>query len=1074
MKITFIYRLILLMVFVPLIASAQSKTVTGTINDDLGIPLPGVTVQVKNTSNLGAVTNFDGLFTISIPSDAKKVLIFSYVGYATEEVDVSSTNKVTLNMKVDAAALDEVVVVGYGTVLKKDVTGSLSSVKVKDEVATQSASVDQLLQGRAAGVQVIQNLGAPGSGISVKIRGTSSLRGDNEPLYVIDGVIISSAGEDTDPISIGDSGGGAAQNGLNGINPRDIETMQVLKDASATAIYGSRGANGVVLITTKKGVKGKVKINAFMTSSIRTVNKQLDVLDGLGYVNYINEYQETLSFDPKFVVDDETGLIYSVKFGDVSEVPSEIYNWHDEIYRTGIGLKVGASASGATDTGNYYISAGLSDEDGIVPNSKFKAIDFRINLSQNLNKNLKLKVNVSTFFSDSNFAQGGGGTGTGSSYVKTVTSFRPVVDPLFDIDSGDDIPLEFQSSNPFSFVNDFSDISNENRYIGSLTLTYKLPVKGLSYEIKFGGNVRNKVRSRFYGLTTNKGKKSNANGYFDESTLDAKSYQLNNLIKFNRTFNKIHRFNTVFGVTYDVKTVDKSSYAIQDFLTPIFRTKQPAFASKIQKPYIFAIDNQQIFSLLGRINYTFQNKYTLTATFRRDGVSKFQSPNKYGNFPSFAFSWNAGNENFIKGLEFFDSLKLRAGWGLTGSQAIRAYETLSLHSVPTGLYGNASGGTNVPLTLSVLPNSSLTWETTEQLSFGVDFSLLKNTVSGSIDLYDKKAKDLLQRSDIAPSNGFGKLTINKGSISNKGLEVALDFTPISNDNFEFSIGGNIAINRNEITDLSGQTPNDFYINGEVLQKRFYFGNQVSRGVFFDHIANVYVEGEAVGLFYGHITDGIYQTEDTDILDGFVPGDVRIVDQLTEDTDGDGILDAGDGVIDLKDRTIIGNPNPDFVYGFNLSLKYKRLSLSALFNGVYGNDLVNANSLELGTPTGAGFRNILSQVYADAWRPDNQSNLQPRIGYSTRNDIALNDRIIEDASYLRLNNLTIGYDFSVDKIDLFDSVNIYIAGQNLFTWTDFSGYDPENTSLLRNGLIQGIDKDSAPNAKNFLLGVNVSF
>ena len=1051
------------MVFVPLIASAQSKTVTGTINDDLGIPLPGVTVQVKNSGSLGAVTNFDGLFTISIPSDATQVLIFSYVGFATEEVNVSSTDKVTLNLKVDAAALDEVVVVGYGTVLKKDVTGSLSSVKVKDEVATQSASVDQLLQGRAAGVQVIQNAGAPGSGISVKIRGTSSLRGNNEPLYVIDGVIISSAGEDTDPISTGGSGGGAPQSGLNGINPRDIETMQVLKDASATAIYGSRGANGVVLITTKKGVKGKMKISAFMTGSLRTVAKKLDVLDGLGYANYINEFQEVKGFPNKYLIDG-SNIHRILATGEVFATPAEIFDWQDEIYGTGFGQKVGVSASGGSDHGNYYISAGLSDEVGIVPNSKFKAIDFRVNLNQNLNDNLKLKASVSTFFSDSNFAKGGGGGGTNTSYVRNITSFRPLISATDDLDiDGEPIPLELQESNPFSFLDDFTDSSTENRYIGNLTLTYKFPIKGLSYEIKFGGNIRNKERRRFFGLTTNKGK--NADGYFDVSTLDSKSYQFNNLLKFNRTFNKIHRFNTVFGVTYDVKKSNKSVFGIEDFLTTIFRDQQPVFATDVQQPLTFSIDNQQIFSLLGRLNYTFKNKYTLTATFRRDGVSKFQGDNKFGNFPSFALAWNAGNENFIKGLEVFESLKVRAGWGQIGNQAIRAYESLPTHNIPGNgfSYGNASGGNNIAILLSSLPNKLLTWETTEQLNFGLDFGLFNNLVSGSIDFYDKTTKDLLQRADIAPSNGFKQVTINKGSISNKGLEVALDFIPISTDNFELSVGGNIAFNKTKITNLGAQLPDDFYVNGKAQQRRFYFGNQISSQLIFDNFANVFVEGEEAGLFYGHQTDGIYQTEDPDILDGFVPGDVRIVDQ------------NNDGVIDFEDRTFIGNPNPDLVYGLNLSLTYKRISFSALFNGVQGHEIVNGNLLELGTPfvRGPG-RNILSQVYADAWRPDQQSNLQPRVGYDLINDSSLNDRIIEDGSFLRFRNVTIGYDFSVDKIDLFDSANIYIAGQNLFTWTDYSGYDPEITSFLNNGLIQGVDWNSAANARTILLGINVTF
>jgi TonB-linked SusC/RagA family outer membrane protein len=400
-----IFRLIIFSLLTPLIASAQSKTVTGTINDELGLPLPGVTIQVKDSNNLGAVTNFDGIFKISIPSDAKQILIFSYVGYLNEEIDVSVNTNISVNLQVDTDQLDEVVVIGYGTVLKKDISGSLSSVTVKDEVAIQSNTVDQLLQGRAAGVQVIQNGGSPGSGISVKIRGTNSLRGNNEPLYVVDGVIISSAGEDVLSVGLGNDGQ-ETQSGLNGINPRDIESIQVLKDASATAIYGSRGANGVVMITTKKGKSGKVKVTAFLTSSVRSINNKYNVLDGFGYANYVNEIRENNGdANPRYLVDGPN--IYSIANGIQSTDPVEIYNWQDEVYINGVSQKFGASASGGSDNGNYYISTGFDNQEGVVQNSSFKSSDIRINLNQKLNDNLQLKARMSGFLSTNDFVQGG-------------------------------------------------------------------------------------------------------------------------------------------------------------------------------------------------------------------------------------------------------------------------------------------------------------------------------------------------------------------------------------------------------------------------------------------------------------------------------------------------------------------------------------------------------------------------------------------------------------------------------------------------------------------------------------------
>ena len=1051
-------KIFFLFVFLPMMVFSQSKTITGTVKDETGLTLPGVTIQIKNTENLGAISNFDGYFNITIPSTSSKILVFSYLGYTTQEVNVSNTTNVNLIMIPDQTQLDEVVVIGYGTVLKKDVTGALTSVKVKDNVANQSGTIDQLLQGRAAGVQVTQNAGAPGSGISVKIRGTNSLRGNNEPLYVIDGVIISSAGEDV--IAAGGVGnsGQETQNGLNGINPRDIESIQVLKDASATAIYGSRGANGVVLITTKKGVKGKVKIKSFITTSIRTIDKKYDVLDGNGYANYQNETSLLNGLNPRFQIDGSQifGITYDTAGNpNVSNRPAQILNWQDELYRQGFSTKVGFSASGGSDNGNYYISLGFNEQEGIVSNSSLKSSDIRINLNQDLTNKLKLQARFSASFNDINFTEGGDLTGANQSFVRNAILFRPVITEEIE-DFGEDL----EASNPYSWVNDFEDVSKAKRYIASIGLTYKLPVKGLKYQIKAGGNVRTKDRRRFYGLTTFQG--ANANGALQISTLNVTSYQINNFLRFNRTFNRKHRINATAGVTYDVRNVENSIYAVEDFVTTGLTTQQPFLASVISQPLRYLKSDQQIFSLLGRLNYTFNNKYILTASFRRDGVSKFSKENRFGFFPSFALAWRLDNEKFIKNLNIFEDLKLRAGWGEIGNHGIGAYGTLSDYGINGQLYGTPGNGTSVPLSLNNLANPNLTWETTEQLNFGLDFTTKNDRISGSIDLYDKTTKDLLQRSPIPTSSGFRSILINRGTISNKGLEVALNIAAVSTDDFEINIGGNIAFNKTRIETL-GIPLEDFYIDGVAEQRSFYFGNQISLGQYFRTAANVFVEGEETSLFYGFETNGIYQTEDTDLVAGAVPGDVRVVDQNE------------DGVVDILDRTFIGNPNPDFVYGFNLNFKLKGFTADFLFNGVYGNDIANGNLIKLNNAEGLG-TNISPNAYNNAWRPDAQSNLHPRLGYDVISNqaIGISDRIIEDGSYLRLNNVTISYDIPIENSSLMERLNVYIAGQNLFTWTDYSGYNPEVSSFLNNGLINGVDWNGAPNAKTILLGLNINF
>ena len=1048
-------KILILFALIPFFVFSQSKIVTGTVNDENNLPLVGVNITVDN-SNIGALTDFDGNYTISIPSNLPKKLTFSYLGYTTQEIDVSGTDNMSIMMIPDLTQLEEVVVVGYGSVLKKDLTGALSTVEVEDEVANQSNSIDQLLQGRAAGVQVVQNAATPGAGISVKIRGTNSLRGNNEPLYVVDGVIISSAGEDVLPAGVGNLGQ-ESQNGLAGINPRDIESIQVLKDASATAIYGSRGANGVVVITTKKGMEGKVKIEGFSNSSVRMITKKYNVLDPYGFAEYANEVNANNGLGPRYFVD---GLdIYGVEStGVVAGTPAQLFHWQDEVYTEGISTKVGASASGGTDGGNYYISAGFDNQEGVVPTSSFKSGDMRINFNQDLNDKLRLEARMSAYLSSTNFAEGGDLIGSANqSFIKNLISFRPIITEEFE-DFGEDLDI----SNPYSWINDFKDISKESRYIANLALTYKLPIQGLRYQIKVGGNIREKERRRFFGTTTWQG--NNANGSLQITGLNNSSFQVNNFLRFNRTFKRKHRINSVLGVTYDVRNVLNNIYAVEDFVTTQFTTENPAFGQVTTQPLTFIKGDQQIFSILGRFNYAWDNQLIMTATFRRDGVSKFAQNNKYGFFPSVALAWQVDQSGLLDNTPL-DELKIRMGWGQIGNHGIGSYGTLSNYGVSSNLYGNASGGTNVPIALQNVANPDLTWETTEQLNSGFDFVSTNDFVSGSLDIYTKTTKDLLQRSNIPTSSGFQSILVNKGEIKNTGVELALDFKIISEEDFNFSVGGNIAWNKTEITNLESQALEDFYVDGIAEPRRFYFGDNISRGNIFKYPANVFVEGEETSMFYGLETDGIYQSDDV-LPEVFgsaaVPGDVKIVDQ------------NGDGIIDLKDRTFIGNPNPDYVYGFNLNFNYKRFNARVLFNGVYGNDIANGNLLQLDNAEGLIYLNISPDAYYNAWRPDAETNVYPRIGYTTNGQPAMTDRIIEDGSYLRLSNLTISYDFDVDKIRSISNLKMFVAGQNLFTLTDYSGYDPEISSFLYNGLINGVDWNGRANARTFVLGLNIGF
>lgn len=1055
-------KLIFTLLLLPLYAFSQGKIVSGVVNDDMGGPLPGATVQVMGSESIGSITDFDGKFTIALKAGETKIIV-SYVGFVSQQIDVKEQNNILVTLDQDVSELEEVVVIGYGTVLKKDLTGSVASVKVSETISRQSTTVDQLLQGRAAGVQVTQNAANPGSGISVRIRGTSSLRGNNEPLYVVDGIIISSASEDVVATG-GNNTGQEQQNGLNGINPRDIEDIQILKDASATAIYGSRGANGVILITTKKGTPDQVKTNFFVNTSMRSVTKTYDVLDAFDYARYRNEsnLRTTATGFPAFHIDGNQ--LYQIVNNDgnvsISDTPVTTVDWQDELLNMSTSLSVGGSVSGGSDNGNYYLSAGFNDQKGLAKNSSFKSGDIRLNLNQTLSPKVKINARLSGFFSETDFAEGGDLIGgSNQSFIRNLLSFRPILpDGLEDAENIDDLGI----SSPYSFIDDFEDKSNENRFFGSLTATFDLGLKGLSYQVRAGGNIRTKERRRFYGLTTFVG--LNANGNLQLSDMNASSFQVVNTMRFNRTFNRKHRINAVLGLTYDQRTTKNMTYVVQDFVTLEKTTEQPFLGQVISSPLANLDRETKLFSILGRVNYAFNNKYILTASFRRDGVSKFLEEERYGFFPSVALAWNLHREGFIQNIDAIDQLKLRVGWGQIGNHGIGAYGTLSNYGINSSvLYGTPTNGTSVPLVLNNIANATLTWETTEQSNIGVDFSLANGLVTGTVDAYDKTTKDLLINSNIAPSTGFSNLLVNRGELSNRGLEIAVQFNPISNDDLDISFGGNIAFNETRIEGLSSQSLSSVLIDGSYQDRRFYLGNTISRGNYFKYPANIFIEGEETALFYGFETDGIYQTGDPTI-GGAQAGDVRIIDQ------------NGDNVINLSDRTVIGNPNPDYTFGINLSVRHKAFSLSALVNGVYGNDIINGNLIQMGNAEGL-FRNILSDAYHGAWRPEKPSNSHPRIGYLGNDGpefLAISDRYVEDGSYLRLNNVTLGYDLPISENNTIKGANIYVTGQNLLTLTNYSGYDPEITSFMWTGLINGVDWNGPPNSRNILIGLNLNF
>lgn len=1021
--------------------------VTGRVTESSGTSLPGVNVVIKGTTR-GTTTDADGIFKIMASSH--DTLVFSYIGYRKASRYVGNKKSINIILRTGSKTLNELVVVGYGSLRKSDMTGATSSVRVKTNVARESNTVDQLLQGRAAGVQVTSNNGNPGSGINVQIRGINSLRGNNQPLYVVDGVVISTAGTDA---SMAKQGNDLQeyQNGLAGLEPSDIASIEILKDASATAIYGSRGANGVVLITTKNGEAGKMHVDSYYTTGVSFNSKKLPVLDGIGYARYQNEAAILKGQDPSYYIND--GKVYNITYSgttpNISDTANQLVNWQDKIYQPGLTYTAGVSFSGGSKKGTYYVSTDYSDVAGIVKTSHMRSGSVRINLSQKISNNFSIDSRVSLFYSEGNFAQGGNKAGGDKSFIKSVLTYSPII-------GGDvsDLETDLGLSNPYAWLNDYQDVAKQLRSVVSLNLTYKFPVKGLRFQVEGGADLWNKERKQFYGITTFLG--SQDNGRLSMGKLKRYSFNVNYLIQYNRRFKK-NSINATAGYVFDGIYKENTSYDVMDFSTTIFNVNGPQYGSVIDSPLEISPATQIMNSFLGRVNYSYDKKYVATATIRADGSSKFTKGKQFSYFPSFSFAWRASQENFIKNLKTFSSLTLRAGWGETGNQAIDPYQTFANYG--NAFYAQADNSTGIAFIPVNIANPDLKWEATEQTNVGIDVGFFKGRLTATVDGYYKKTHDLLQEMALPTSTGYSIMLVNRGTISNKGIDLSVSGVPIAKKDINLTIGGNISFNRNKILYL-GIPDAPVFLNGKETMESYYIGDQVGNGSYFHCPANIFMVGQPIGMFWGWKTDGIYQADDPNILSGFQPGDIKIQD-LNED-----------GVIDINDETIIGNPNPKFTYGFNIDLTYKRFSLTMQAYGTYGNQIANGIAVNYNTATGDA-KNINPAAYYDAWRSDNPSNNYPRILYQGNNkSLAITDRIIEDGSFLRITNLTIGYDVPVRRV--LEKMHVYASAQNLWTITGYSGEDPEITSFMYSGNIQGVDWNGFPNTRTFVLGLNINF
>ena len=970
------------------LGSQQPQKVTGTVTEKDGTPIPGVNVVVTGTTQ-GTTTDIAGKYSIEVPKGAKS-LTFSFIGMEPQEISIGTLTQINVTMAESAIGLDEVVVIGYGTVKKSDLTGSIASVKSSQINAFPANNAIQALAGRASGVQVLQNNGSPGAPISIRIRGTNSIIGSNEPLYIIDGF----------PGSI------------SLLNNSEIESVEILKDASATAIYGNRGANGVVLITTRQGKAGKTKVDFESSYGVQQIGKTLDLCNSKEYALLYNEKAANMEVSPYFTQNEIDNL-------------GEDTDWQDVIFRTAPIRNHALTISGGTEKTKFLLSGTIFDQDGIMKEDRYKRYSVRANINQEISKKFSVDFGVIMSRIVNYYTSGS------SSVMNNALWAPPTLSPYNDDGSTRNIssayPFSFTNAvNPLFIIKENTDCAKTNMLMSNVAFSYKLTPDLI---IRVAGNVANSddrndsyLTNKFVGLGTP--------GAASVSTAQILSFLSENTITYTKIFNEKHKLNALAGFTYEDGKYTSLGASGSGFVSDAFETYNLGVAKVFGTPST-SYSKSVLLSYLGRINYSYKDRYLVTVSMRADGASKFSEGNKWGYFPSGAFAWRIKEESFLKNNPTISDLKLRFSWGKTGNQAISPYATQVLLSpgktvFNDSYYTSLAPGTTFP--------GDLKWETSEQSDIGVDVGFLNNRFLLTVDYYYKKTRDLLNNVTLPSSMGWTNTIKNIGSIQNSGLELAVD-AKILDGSFKWNVSGNIAFNRNKVLKL--------------YNKQNIAGSTFNIDMINDYI-NLISEGHPFGEFYGYLEDGYDDN-----------GLIKYKDLNS------------DGVINIFDRTIIGDPNPDFIYGFNSTMSFRNFELSLLLQGSQGNDLYNLSSIVSSVNYIQGL-NQLREVYYNHWTPENTDAKYPVI---LDGAARYSDRFVEDGSFLRLRNIQLAYNFPVKKYGLtwLSNFQMYISGQNLLTFTKYSWWDPDvNTYGGSASINQGIDFYSYPSAKSVICGVKVNF
>ncbi|WP_242157506.1 SusC/RagA family TonB-linked outer membrane protein [Aestuariivivens sediminis] len=1066
-------RILLFILLIPLSVLGQEITVSGTvIDEEFKQPLPGVSVLVKDTTQ-GTVTNFDGKYELTV--NKGDILVFSYIGMKSQEL-IANAAILNVVLEPDIAQLDEVVIsTGYFDINKRDLSGSIAQVSSEKLEQQRTQAVEQLLQGQVAGVVVSEN-GEPGGGVAISIRGTNSFLGGTQPLYIIDGLPV-------DPVedAQGNTGAGASQNSLSFLNPNDIEKIEVLKDAAATAVYGARGANGVVLITTKTGGRqeGRDNLSITVDNFITTITNKIHVMDGPTFENYMNRRAINQLYiditnpqdnsDPFNGTQELTVANYPQLDGFNIPYPTTTgvdTDWQDVVFTEAFSQAYNLSYRGGDKKNNFLVSLGLIETEGVIINTGNKRITLNVNGRR---KAFNDKIDI---FSKTNIAYNKGNSasvGNGDLLLnRSVTSqalqFQPIfglLEPGQEDDIYSDLNEGNQISNPFTLARDVTDLKENYNLIQNLSVTAKITPK-LTGVVKGAFNLQKSNRDIYYPTNTTRGRRNNGEAS-QASRQYRKLYGEVNL-RYRNRFGK-HRVDAVaVGTVEDVRIRTMFNRAF-GFGSDVLEYYDLSAATDILPPVSNFLDSRLLSSIL-RVGYNYKRRYFVDVNARVDASSKLAKGNKANFFPSLALSWLASDEKFLRKSETISNLKFRLSYGRVGNDAIPPFQSLSLGEA---IRYNFNGQIATGFIESNLPNPNLKWELTDQFNFGVDLGLVDDKINLTIDSYYKLTSNLLQNVILPASNGFVRILDNFGEVENYGLEIALNAQLFNKDDFQWEFGTNFTLNRNNLKSLNSNL--DFQLGPNV---GFAQENPI-----------LFQVGSPLGIFWGAQTNGIYESwEEANAsgIAGAAPGERRYVNKDTNTVDSN-----GNQVINFDDYVQIGDPNPDFNIAINNKFKYKNWDLSTLITAQKGGDIFWVDTWPI---TGnSNSRNGLASAFQDSWQAplnvDANGNVfsDPSVGATSRvaypapiidansPRIISSDRNVFDGSFIRLKNVNLGYTFNFKNSI---SLRIYATAQNLVTITDYPGYDPEVTTFNKDPQRRGVDFGGYPGVQTYSLGLNFNY